>query len=105
MTKSYSSSQIERGLLRKGFVRRNNDHRWLLFAPRGRQTHIKTRVSHGKGKPVGIRLMKKMADQCALNLSDFVNLIDCAISAADYEGRIEAHLAENELPWSRGVRV
>lgn len=106
MARVFSRSEVERGLIKKGFVLDHADHRRLRFTPSGRPTHIWTKLSHGRGgKDVGTGLLKRMAEQCALSLSDFCDLVDCSLGKEEYKNRVTNHLAHNRLPWPRGTRV
>lgn len=106
MARVYSRSEVERGLIKKGFVLDHVDHRRLRFTPSGKPSHIWTKLSHGRGgKDVGTGLLKRMAEQCALSLSDFCDLVDCPLEKEEYEAHLTNHLAHNRLPWPRGTRV
>lgn len=83
MGKTYSGSEIERGLKRKGFVEELNDHRYLRFVFNGEKTHIRTMVSHGR-KDVTDHILARMAEQCALSIREFRNLVDCALGEDEY---------------------
>lgn len=106
MGKTYTRYEVERGLKRKGFVVDFNDHRYLNFMLEGQKTHIKTKVSHGKGgRDVSVSLLGKMADQCALTLQDFRNLLDCPLGEQEYGERVQDRLTLHSPPWSHGTRL
>jgi hypothetical protein len=47
-------------------------------------THLVTRTSHGMDE-IGDNLAKRTANQCALQLVEFWNLVDCGLSEGDAE--------------------
>lgn len=71
------------GLTRKGFVRRENDHTFLHLYVGGRKTAIYTKVSHG-AKEISDKLLGVMARQVRLSRQQFLALVDCRLSEADY---------------------
>lgn len=106
MGKSFSNKEIEDGLLRKGFLFRDNDHKFLQFYLEDRKTHIFTKVSHGKGgKTVPAWLLSKMARQCALETPEFRDLVDCTMSQEEYSLMVQNALDVYELPWDQGFRL
>ena len=106
MGKSFSNKEIEDGLLRKGFLFTDNDHRFLQFYLEARKTHIFTKVSHGKGsKSVPAWLLSKMACRCSLPTPEFRDLVDCTMSQEEYSLRVQKALDTYELPWDQGFRL
>lgn len=104
MGKTYTGSEIERGLKRKGFVEELNDHRYLRFVFNGKKTHIRTMVSHSR-KDVTNYILARMAEQCALSIREFRSLVDCALGEDEYGQRVEKLRATRKLPWTRGTRL
>ena len=106
MGKSFSNREIEDGLLRKGFLFTDKDHRFLHFYLEHRKTHIFTKVSHGKrGKSVPSGLLSKMARRCSLRTPEFRDLVDCTMSQEEYSLRVQNALDAHELPWDQGFRL
>ena len=106
MGKTYSRNEVEQGLKSKGFIVDFNDHRYLRFMLGGRKTHIRTKVSHGKGgRDISTRLLSTMADQCALTPRDFRDLVDCPLPEDEYAARVQRHQAAHSRPWPRGTRL
>lgn len=106
MGKTYSRSDISKRLKRKGFVGTDNDHEYLSFCLDGRKTHIRTKVSHGGGgRNISVDLLKKMAEQCALSIQDFRNLLECPLDEEEYGQRVRQKLKTQRLPWHRGIRL
>lgn len=103
----YSRREVVRGLIRKGFVKEDNDHTYLRFIRDGQKTHIKTMISHGSGgTDIPNRLLSRMATQCALTTGDFRDLLNCLLDEEEYGKRIEDLVAEHPPPWSPGqVRI
>ena len=80
--------KVEKALKAKGFSRDDRHHHYFLYRTQaGKLTNIRTRTSHG-GKEIGIKLLQQMARQCHLNRHDFLGLVDCNLSQADYEEAI-----------------
>ena len=106
MGKSFLNKEIEDGLLRKGFLFRDNDHRFLQFYLEDRKTHIFTKESHGKGsKTVPAWLLSKMARRCSLDTPEFRDLVDCTMALEEYSLRVQNALDAYELPWDQGFRL
>jgi predicted RNA binding protein YcfA (HicA-like mRNA interferase family) len=77
--------KVESALETKGFQRDERHHHYFLYRTQaGKLTEIRTRTSHS-GKEIDTRLLSQMARQCQLNRGDFLALVDCAMSQADYE--------------------
>jgi hypothetical protein len=78
-------SHVESALLRKGFIRRDGDHRFYLFVHDGKVTPIFTKVSHSpKHKTLDDSLLSYMARQTKLTNKQFRQLVDCTLSHDDY---------------------
>ena len=56
------TKEIERNLLRKGFIKQNNDHKYFVFIHDGNDTGIKTKISHSHSE-IGEHLISKMSKQ------------------------------------------
>ena len=88
---------IVKRLTRKGFHAEMSGHIKLTFCYNGRDTAIRTWVSHGK-KEIGDRLLSITAEQLALSRKQFDDLVDCRL---DGEGL--AALCQLPLPEGRGL--
>jgi hypothetical protein len=76
---------IVRSLEAKGFKLREGDHHYYIFYTQsGKKTSVFTKTSHGTSE-VDDFLLKKMADQCKLTKSKFLDLVDCPMSRQQYE--------------------
>lgn len=88
---------IGRSLKKKGFTRRSDrDHIFFFYEDGGLALALFTKFSHGStSDEVGVRLLKRMAQQCRLELSDFLLLVDCPMGKADYRKKLieDGHLA------------
>lgn len=84
---------IEAGLMAKGFSRdATRDHVYLHHHRQGDglKTGIFTKVSHGrKGMVLSDILMAHMSRQCGLTRKQFLDLIDCPLSRAEYESILD----------------
>jgi hypothetical protein len=69
---------ILKALKRKGFSSKMSGHIKLTFRYSGRDTSIRTWVSHGK-KEISDRLIGIMAEQLSLSRQQFENLVDCSL--------------------------
>ena len=74
---------VLKGLEKKGFRRRDNDHTFLHLLIDGRKTPVFTKVSHGE-KQLGDNLLAVMARQLRINGRQFRELIDCPLSQDEY---------------------
>jgi len=75
--------EVIAGLLKKGFVRRENDHTFLHYFANGKKTPIFTKISHGE-KEVGDPLLNIMARQLRISRRELLDLIDCPLSEENY---------------------
>lgn len=87
-------SEIEAGLLRKGFTPTHpgSDHNWFIYVSLdGRKAKgARTKTSHGRGIDLGDNLLAQMARQVGLTKKQFLELVDCPLSRADYEALLRA---------------
>ena len=74
---------VAAGLLGKGFVVREGDHHFYSLVVGGKKTGIFTKVSHGE-KEIHDVLLGQMAKQARLVKKDFLDLVDCPLSADEY---------------------
>ncbi len=80
---SLKSQKVIAGLLKKGFRRSDNDHAFLILYVDDRRTRVWTKVSHG-GKDIADPLINKMSKQVYLNKKNFVDLVNCPMTAEAY---------------------
>ena len=83
--------KIEASLENKGFERSESDHRYFLYrTTTGKKTTAKTKTSHTpKMKSIGDDLLGKMAKQCCLTKTQFLELVDCPLDRRGYEAILE----------------
>lgn len=75
---------IRTNIVKKGFVEvTNRDHIYFWLVVDGKDTGIKTKVSHGEVE-CNDRLLGFMARQVHLSRKDFDNLIDCKLGKESY---------------------
>jgi hypothetical protein len=85
----YSSKEIEKSLLRKGFVSKPGDHVFLVFYHNDKATMIRTKLSRGSSPP-GKPILREMKKQLQFKSQDeFERLIDCPMSKEEYEAYLE----------------
>jgi len=80
---------IERGLLKKGFMKKTggNHHRYIFLSRDGKKTPIHTKMSRGEQhKRVSSNLLSLMARQCRLSTHDFLAFVDCHMTEETYRG-------------------
>lgn len=77
------AKNVAAGLAVKGFVLREGDHHFYSLVVGGKKTGIFTKVSHGE-KEIHDGLLAQMAKQTKLVKKDFLDLVDCPLSAEDY---------------------
>lgn len=78
---------IEKSLLRKGFVRsgRKRDHDYYFFDHRGLTTSLYTKISRGSSyKTYSDSLLAAMAHQLNLSKSQLLRLIDCPMTKEEF---------------------
>lgn len=78
-----STTAIIAALRSKGAEARQSHHVMITKQIDG-VTVVVTRVSHGR-KDVPRGVMRAMARQCHLTLPQFVDLVDCPLSEADWD--------------------
>jgi hypothetical protein len=84
---SRPKSQVESGLLNKGFKKDEGDHHYFIYYTQdGKKTTAKTKTSHTKKmKDIPDNLLSSMARQCKLTKQKFLELIDCPLKREKYE--------------------
>lgn len=84
--------RIESSLESKGFERSEGDHSYFVYrSTTGKKTTAKTKTSHTpKMKSIGDDLLGKMAKQCHLTKSQFLDLVDCPMDRQKYESILSA---------------
>jgi len=83
-------SDVERALMRKGFVESESHHRFFIYYSKaGRKTLVKTKTSHGH-RDISDDLLSKMAQQVKLVRGEFLDLVDCPLSRDEYEEKLVA---------------
>lgn len=80
---------IRSALIKKGFRHKDGDHAFYTYhrASDEKKTSIFTKMSHGESE-VGDYLLSKMAQQCGLSKSEFLDLVDCPLDQAGYEAKL-----------------
>ena len=70
-------------LKKKGFCEAPGDHKFLQYFYNGKLV-LSTKISHGASHDLGLALIIKMATQCKLDKNEFIDPINCPLSAEDY---------------------
>ena len=74
---------VASGLEKKGFRRRENDHAFFHLWIGEKKTAIYTKISHGE-RDIGDNLLSLMARQVRLSKKQFVELLECPLTFAEY---------------------
>lgn len=84
--------KIEASLENKGFERSEGDHSYFLYRTiTGKKTTAKTKTSHTpKMKSISDDLLSRMAKQCCITKSQFLELVDCPLDRHGYEDILAA---------------
>lgn len=79
------TKDIRRSLTKKGFVEdSSHDHIIFWYKPGEKKTAIRTKISHGKSE-ISDPLIGKMSNQTRLSKTQFVDLVQCPLSAEEYQ--------------------
>ena len=72
------AKNVAAGLKVKGFLSHDGDHHFYRLFVDGKNTGIRTKISHGE-KEIGDNLLSQMAKQTKLVKKDFLDLVDCPL--------------------------
>jgi hypothetical protein len=78
-----SARAVAAGLREKGFRDRENDHTFFHLYVDDKKTIVSTKISHGE-KEIGDTLLALMARQVKLSRKQFLDLVDCPLTLAQY---------------------
>jgi len=87
MSKAVDRNEAEKSLKKKGFREETKgDHIYYYHEHEGRETSIKTKVSHSKKyRDIGPDNLLSMKNQLKLNnLDETVRFLECPLTATDY---------------------
>lgn len=77
------ANHIRTALLAKGFFSHHTDHEWFVLRVAGKTAPVRTKLSHGQ-RTVDEWLIQKMAKQLRLSKREFLDLVQCTLSEAEY---------------------
>jgi len=84
------SRKVQSSLTAKGFRPAQTHHTFYVFhTSAGKKTPVRTKTSHG-APTLNDHLIGCMAKQCRLLKPEFVDLVSCSLSGADYEAKLKA---------------
>lgn len=92
-----SADVVAQALEAKG-MERDEAHHHMFRKTFGGVTTLVTRLSHSGGE-VDDGLGKMMANQCALQLREFWNLVDCSLSEGDWEEIVAERCPDGRNPF------
>lgn len=81
------SRALASALLRKGFTQGNKDHKWYFHKYEGRETGVRTCLSHSKGKmrDIGDELARKIRQQLRFETrQQFDDFVSCPMTQEQY---------------------
>lgn len=87
---------VTEALVAKGMERHESHHTMFRRRVDGVTTLV-TRVSHG-ATDIGANLATAMAHQCALQLAEFQKLVDCTLSADEWDAIVRERCASGRNP-------
>ncbi|MHB8118996.1 MAG: hypothetical protein ACYDHX_09770 [Methanothrix sp.] len=76
-------NEVEHGLKRKGFEKRDNDHRYLTLYVDGRK-EVSTKVGQGDNFDIRSDEIGFMAKQLGITNQNFIDLVKCPLSVEKY---------------------
>jgi hypothetical protein len=92
-----AASLVVAALLEKGMEQdENHDHMFRKSVDGA--THLVTRTSHG-AKEIGDELGKRMASQCALQLREFWELVDCTLTEDGWDKLVRERCSDGRNPF------
>lgn len=75
---------IEKSLLKKGFKRHDNDHKYFIFVYNGeKEKKVMTKISHSHTE-ISDSLISMMSQQLHTSKDFFIGFIDCTKRESDY---------------------
>lgn len=77
------------GLNRKGFLQDESDHKHLILYVNCKKTEVRTKVSHGASE-INDYLVNVMSIQLHLEKKEFMDLVYCPLSFAEYLKKLDA---------------
>lgn len=75
--------EVSSSLKKKGFIQSESDHTYFVLYVNNKKTSIRTKMSHGKDE-VDDYLLNMMSLQVKLEKREFIDLVNCPLSAQDY---------------------
>ncbi len=100
-----SARNVAANLERKGFIADDGNHTFYRLFVNGKNTGIRTKISHGE-KEIHDGLLSQMAKQTRLAKKEFLELVDCPLTEAQYLGllRERGHLPKVEDEEHKGTK-
>jgi hypothetical protein len=77
------------GLGKKGFFQGESDHKYFILYVNGKKTQVRTKVSHGTSE-INDYLINVMSIQLHLEKKEFMDLVYCPLSLAEYLKKLNA---------------
>ena len=75
----YKKREVESSLSKKGFEKKNKDHRYYYLYVDGFDVGRHTKISHGSKKELTDFHIKNMARQIGINKYELIDVIKCPI--------------------------
>jgi predicted RNA binding protein YcfA (HicA-like mRNA interferase family) len=75
--------EVSSSLKKKGFIQSESDHAYFVLYVNSKKTSIRTKMSHGSAE-IDDYLLNMMSLQVKLEKKQFIDLINCPLSAEEY---------------------
>lgn len=93
----FTVTAVESALLGKG-MERDANHHWMYRRTLAGVTTLVTRISHGC-EQVDRHNAHLMANQCCLQLAEFVRLVECTLGQADWDALVRERCSGGRNPF------
>lgn len=93
----FPAAMVADALIEKGMEPHPNHH-WMYRRKVDGVMTLVTRISHGATE-IGKENAGKMAKQCSLLLNEFVRLVECTLTAEEWEGLVRERCVGGRNPF------
>lgn len=75
--------------MKKGFTKREGDHKFFVLMVDGKSTSVRTKISQGE-RDIDSPLLEQIQKQVRLKKRDFEDLVNCPLSKEAYIKKLSA---------------
>ncbi len=86
---SVPSREIDRALVKKGFVRENSKDRIYRLWAAGKPTRVKTILSHASNMDYDDHLLSQVGREMRLSKKELLQFVECTLSQEGYVDLLE----------------